>query len=86
MKTARFVKSFDMSPLPGAREAKLYSTDLGFVRASAVDCPGLGLLETYLFHADERGVVTDWSEMEGSVKGYADCDRAMREAGYEVLP
>ena len=40
--------------------------------------------ETLIFPADEDGEVTSWCEIGGS-RGYIDPDRAIREAGYEVI-
>ena len=92
MKIAKLVKVFDMSKTMkmygGRREAKLYQVDfetIRFIRCSAVDEPGLQILETYLFEADAEGNVLNWTEMDGSVQGYADVDRCMREAGFEVV-
>ena len=53
-----------------------------YVVASAV--VAFGVPETYLFPADENGVVLDWLELEGSFRGDLDHERAIRNAGYEV--
>ncbi len=45
----------------------------------------LGNWETYIFAADEVGTVTDWSELDGSRKGYITPDDLMREIGYEIV-
>ena len=51
--------------------------------------------ETYLFPAHESAVlnhaesmgdlVADWSELPGSIKGYKDHEKALEEAGYDVI-
>lgn len=56
-----------------------------FVIVSAVDAPRLGLLETYLFPSNEEGQWVDMIELPQSQKGFADPDRALREAGYEIV-
>lgn len=40
--------------------------------------------ETYIFGADEEGMIVNWSELEGSFKGALDHERALHNAGYEV--
>jgi hypothetical protein len=40
--------------------------------------------ETYIFGADRSGKVTDWGELDGSLKGTLDHAEALRSAGYEV--
>lgn len=42
--------------------------------------------ETYIFACDEAGKITQWGELKGSFKGAKDHARALRNAGYEVLP
>lgn len=41
--------------------------------------------ETYLFAADEQGEVVSLHELNGSMRGYMDCDRAIRESGWMAL-
>ena len=41
--------------------------------------------ETYIFPADEAGDVADFSELDGSYKGDLDHQRAIINAGYEVV-
>lgn len=41
--------------------------------------------ETYIFGADETGKTVNWSELPGSFRGALDHERALREAGYEVV-
>lgn len=48
--------------------------------ASVLDTP-----ETYLFPADADGKITKWGELDGSSRGHLDHDRAIRDAGYEVV-
>ena len=40
--------------------------------------------ETYIFAANQKGTITNWSEMTGSFRGALDHERALRNAGYEV--
>jgi hypothetical protein len=56
------------------------------VVSSATVAPYGGGPETYLFWADEEGEVRRWGELDGSFKGALDCDRAVRNLGYEVVP
>ena len=43
-----------------------------------------GLPETYLFPADSDGKITDWGELDGSLRGSLDHEEAIRSAGYVV--
>lgn len=43
-------------------------------------------LQTCLFAADESGEVTNWHELDGSMKGTLDHTAALNAAGYEVAP
>jgi hypothetical protein len=64
-------------------EKETYTAHADFIVSSAVNayCDGP---ETYLFAADENGKILDWSELEGSFRGGLDCDKAIRDAGYEL--
>lgn len=53
-----------------------------FVVASAVTT-SLGP-ETYLFACDSTGKVKNWMELPGSSEGFLDCERAIKNAGYEI--
>jgi len=52
-------------------------------RVYAVEADPNGL-ETFLFAADQRGVVLDWDELPGSFRGRLDAAEALRGAGYEI--
>ena len=73
-----------------AGDARLYRLNepLGgyqYVVVSAVDeRPAYRVYETYIFGADHTGKVLHWGELEGSYKGGADHEEALRGAGYEV--
>lgn len=54
-----------------------------FVIASAVNAFGDGP-ETYLFGSNEQGVVLDWMELPGSMKGTWSHSEALKAAGYIV--
>lgn len=54
-----------------------------YVISSAVHVPGSGP-ETYLFTADEEGVILNWSELEGSFRGDINHERAVTDAGWEI--
>jgi hypothetical protein len=41
--------------------------------------------ETYVFAADESGVITKWTELDGSYRGGLSHEEALRNAGYEVV-
>lgn len=69
-------------------DQKLYRTEPPLegnehVVVSAVNAFGMGE-ETYIFPADSEGAVTNWLELDGSFRGSADHERALRNAGYEV--
>lgn len=75
---------------PGRRTTsqRLYRCDPGgplpqYVVASAAAGPRSGP-ETYVFAADENGVITEWDLLTGSARGDLDHDAAIRRAGYEV--
>ncbi len=93
-KVATFIK--DMTP-EFLGEARLYRVDpplkvdpwddessetTEYVISSASSV--LGAPETYIFAADSEGKVTNWGELNGSEKGFLDCDRAIRGAGYDL--
>ena len=40
--------------------------------------------ETYLFPADEKGNIVNWTELEGSYRGGLNHTQALRNAGYSV--
>lgn len=44
-----------------------------------------GRLETYIFASDEDGTVKDWGELPGSFRGDTDYEKALSDAGYEVV-
>ena len=58
--------------------------DAEFVVVSACNVMFSGP-ETYIFKSTETGEILDWTEMNGSFKGGLDHDRALRNAGYEVV-
>lgn len=45
-----------------------------------------GAEETFIFPSDESGVVTCWLELYGSFKGARNHEKALKRAGYDVLP
>jgi hypothetical protein len=67
---------------PEGHDAEEKRTD--HVAVSAVTAPFTGP-ETYIFPADEDGNVLDWTELHSSFRGALDHERALRNAGYEVL-
>lgn len=95
-KTATFIK--DLDDFTGT--AKLYRCDppmetepwddeeeperFEFIVASAAVAFGTGP-ETYLFGANEDGEVVAWGELPGSYRGGLDHERAIENAGYEVV-
>ena len=44
-----------------------------------------GCPETYIFGADQDGVVLGWGELEGSFQGALSHELALERAGYRVL-
>ncbi|HKX46998.1 MAG TPA: hypothetical protein VJP77_09875 [Planctomycetota bacterium] len=41
--------------------------------------------EVFIFPADPAGVVTSWGELEGSLRGTLDHERALAAAGYVLV-
>ncbi|HMR72935.1 MAG TPA: hypothetical protein PKD68_02910 [Candidatus Saccharibacteria bacterium] len=41
--------------------------------------------ETYIFPADESGSVIDWGELDGSRKGTTSHQKALEDAGYNIV-
>ena len=54
-----------------------------FVVVSGVSVPYSGP-ETYIFPADEEGIIIDFGELDGSFRGAIDINEALRGVGYEV--
>lgn len=85
MKTAKLVKN-----LKGyTGKAKLYRVSPPLdghrlVVVSATIAPFTGP-ETYIFPANKDGEVTNWGELTGSYRGGLSHEKALREAGYEVV-
>ena len=84
MKKATFVKRLD-----GRGEGRIYklSPRLGkftYVWVSAANVLSSGP-ETYIFGCNAKGEVKEWGELEGSFRGALDHERALRNAGYEVV-
>ncbi len=91
MKSAMLLKE----KLPGFKgHANLYklSEPLGyshsdqyeFVIVSAVVAP-IGGPKTFIFGANEVGVIVDFGELPGSFKGGMDHETALNQVGYEVI-
>lgn len=55
-----------------------------YVVASAIDEPD-GTPCTFIFAADESGVIASWSELDGT-KGVKDIWGALRNLGYDPVP
>jgi len=81
MKQRTLIKDLPVSPSGAAQ--KLWRVTDGdsahYVVTSAVYAMFSGP-ETYVFPADDNGVITDWGELEGSFQGALDHERAI--AGY----
>jgi len=85
MSAAKFVR--DVNP-DSRGDQKLWKVGDVYVVTSATEVwfggrdPGdrFGGPETYVFAADDHGVVTDWCELAGSFTGSLDHDKAI--AGY----
>lgn len=41
--------------------------------------------ETYIFGADPKGEIVDWTDLDGSFKGAMDHAQALSNAGYEIV-
>ena len=55
-----------------------------YVVTSAARVPFSGP-ETYIFASDSGGNVSCWGELDGSFQGALDCDKALQDAGYQVI-
>ena len=84
MKTATKVKDLENSKAMQALY-KLSDRLKGFdyVVVSAVLAPYVH--ETYIFGADENGDVLDWGELPGSIRDVYSHEKALNNAGYEML-
>lgn len=76
---AHLYKVTPKAPYEAAGGKKRNTSYLVSSAASAMGRP-----ETYIFPANRTGRVLDWLELDGSASGYLDCDRAIRDAGYEL--
>ena len=55
-----------------------------YVVVSEANIPYSGS-ETYIFPADKDGEVLSWLELKGSFRGELNHERALQNAGYEVI-
>lgn len=69
-------------PMAGRERSDEPTTPHQYVVTSRVDVPMSGP-ETYIFGADEHGAITDWCELDGSMRGEHSHEDVLREAGYE---
>jgi hypothetical protein len=92
MKKATFIKEIKEGFVG---EARLYKVDppmfceeteskYEYVIVSGVYALGSGP-ETYIFGADENGIVLHWGELNGSFRGEIDHAQALSNAGYEEV-
>ena len=56
-----------------------------YVIVSSVVAFDTGQPETFIFPSDESGKVTDFRELDGSQRGTLDHEKALVNAGYEVV-
>lgn len=94
-KTATFIKMVYHSPKAVQSLYKLseplvhYSDEESpaeYVVVSALESPyGGGVPETFIFKANEEGEVTDWLEMNGSIKNTLSHKIALEKAGYDMI-
>jgi hypothetical protein len=94
VKTARFIKE-QVSPVGAVQRLYQLSEPIAKYGADGDSGPyvivsGVWAMfsgpETYIFPADATGKVTDWGELEGSFRGSIDHERALRAAGYDIVP
>jgi hypothetical protein len=83
-KTATYIK--DMKKWQA--DAKLFQLSHpleghDYVVVSAISV--FGMPETYIFGANSRGTVDDWTELDGSMKGELSHSKALGQAGYRML-
>jgi len=84
--TATWIKNIETH---GWTHASLYKLSVRlngykYVIVSASDRPELGILETYIFGADETGVALSMGELNGSTQGILSHKIALNNAGYDV--
>lgn len=72
---------------PPAKEEPVLCDEVSeseYIVSSAVSTM-FGSSETFLFLCDKDGNVLNWGELEGSFCGGMDNDKAVRDAGYEII-
>jgi hypothetical protein len=84
MKTATYIKN--LTGFAGTAALYKLSSPLeghNYVVVSSVTRPIDP--ETYIFPADKRGDILDWSELRGSQHGTLNHADALKSAGYDVI-
>jgi len=82
-----FIRGVTSIPLGAIGSKKLYKTNGSpeYVVISAKDLPVSGP-ETYIFESDLEGKITNFNEIQGSIKGTLNHDDAIANAGWELVP
>ena len=62
-------------------EEKTLSYEHVIVSATIVQ----GAPETYVFGATPEGTIANWTELSPSRKGFQDCDKVLKDAGYTIV-
>ena len=63
---------------------RIFCIHTNYVVVSEANIPYSGP-ETYIFPADKDGEVLSWTELKGSFRGELNHERALQNAGYEVI-
>ena len=85
MKTATLVKQLTGGRKDVDQALYLLSEPLeGHTHVVVSAASVLGRPETYIFAADESGEITEWLELDGSMRGTLQHKDALAKAGYEV--
>jgi hypothetical protein len=95
---AMYIRNIDKAEMPG--DARLYELDEPIAwskwegneevdyRTEFVVVSGIAnsfSTETYIFPANAYGKILSWLELDGSFRGSVDHERALENAGYEVI-
>lgn len=72
----------DYKDASGELQFRIEACTTDFVIVSAIVDVSLDIRETYIFPASSAGIVLDWAELPGSVRGIVDHSTAIEEAGW----
>lgn len=72
-------------PLDGNEYVVVSAVDTS-LRFAQPGTPPSMQIETYIFAADADGIVAEYGELSGSMRGTLDHAEALGNAGYEIIP